>query len=200
MQGTSYWLLAAPVPGLQQTLDVLHFRSLLRYRLCMRMFSDDASCPSCQAPMDIFGDHALLCRRDPSSAWFQLRHRLVQQTLGLLLRQGGITHAVEPQHQRLSRDEGPESGRGSGLTRPANILLYGWRGDRHYCVDLVGVSPARGCWRDVAFTLASVEQAKRDKHTHTTSTSCPSVSPFLALLALQPRSQEQSERAWSGRC
>ena len=28
------------------------------------------------------------------------------------------------------------------LTRPANILLYGWRGDRHSCVDLLGVSPA----------------------------------------------------------
>ena len=84
MQGTSSWLLVAPIPGLQQTLGGLHYRSLLRYRLCMRMFLEDAS--SCQAPMDIFGDHALLCRRDPSSAGFQLRHRLVQQTLGLLLR------------------------------------------------------------------------------------------------------------------
>ena len=74
-------MLAAPIPSLQQTLVGLHFRSL-RYRQCMRMFPDDASYPSCQAPMDIFGGHALLCRRDPSSARFQLRHRLVQQTLG----------------------------------------------------------------------------------------------------------------------
>ena len=74
---------------------------------------------------------------------------------------------VEPKHLRLSRDEGPESGRGSRLTRPADILLYGWRGDHHCCVDLVGVSPARGGWRDAASALATVEQAKREKHTQT---------------------------------
>ena len=114
--------------------------------------------------MDIFGEHALLFRRDPSSAGFQLRHRIVQTTLGLLLRQAGILHMVEPQHLRLSRDEGPESGRGSGLTRPANILLYSWRGDQHCSVDFVGVSPARGGWRDAPSAFANVEQAKRDKH------------------------------------
>ena len=62
---------------------------------------------------------------------------------------------------RLSRDEGPEFGHGSGLTRPADILLYGWRGDHHYCVDLIGVSPARGDWWDAASALTSVEQSKR---------------------------------------
>ena len=138
--------------------------------------------------MDIFGDHYLLCRREPSSAGFQPRHRLVQQ----LLRQAGITHAVEPQHLRPSRDEGPESGRGSGLTRLADILLYGWRGDRHCCVDLVGVSPARGGWRDAASALASVEQAKRDKHTQTCPCHCFDFVPFgfsvFAPFSLHPRS------------
>ena len=114
--------------------------------------------------MDSFGDHALLCRRDPSSAGFQLRHSLVQQTLGQLLRQAGIIHAVEPQGLRLSRYEGPEFGCVSGLTRPADILLYGWRDDHPYCVDLVGVSPACGEWRDAVSAIAVVEQAKRDKH------------------------------------
>ena len=96
MQGTSSWLLAAPVPGLQQTLGCLHYRSLLRYRLCMRMFPINASCASCQGPMNIFGDHVVMCRSDPSSAGFQLCHRLVQHTLGLLLRQAGVTYTVEP--------------------------------------------------------------------------------------------------------
>ena len=117
--------------------------------------------------MDSFEDHALLCRQDPSSAGFQLRHRLVEQTLSTLLRQAGFTHAVEPQHLRLSRDEGPKSGRGPGLTWPADILLYGWRDDRHCCVDLVGVCQARGGWRDAVSVLSVVEQAKLDKHTDT---------------------------------
>ena len=66
--------------------------------------------------------------------------------------------------QRLSRDEGPGSDRGYGLTRPADILLYGWRGDRHCCIDLVEVSLVRGGWRDALSALAVVEQAKREKH------------------------------------
>ena len=167
LRGTSDWLLAVPITGLQQTLDGRHFRALLRYRLCMQLFPPDSTCSSCSASMDSYGDHALLCRGDPSSAGFQLRHRLVQQTLGTILRQAGISHMVEPSHLRLQRDDSPESGRHSGLTRPADILLYSWRGDSHCCVDLVGVSPARSGWRDAASALSSVEQGKRDKHAST---------------------------------
>ena len=146
--------------------------------------------------MDSFGDHALLCRRDPSSAGFQLRHRLVQQTLSTLLRQAGITHAVEPQHLRLSRDEGPESGLGSGLTRPADILLYGWRDDRHCCVDLVGVCPARGGWRDAVSVLSVVEQAKRDKHVDTCASHRFDFVPFgfSVLGSFGPAAQELLDR------
>ena len=124
LRGTSDWLLAVPIPGLQQTLEGRHFRALLRYRLCMQMFPPDARCSSCSSVMDIYGDHALLCRGDAASAGFQLRHRLVQQSLGSILRQAGICYMVEPPHLRFVRDEAPESGRGSGLTRPADILLY----------------------------------------------------------------------------
>ena len=56
------------------------------------------------------------------------------------------------------------SGRGSGLTKPADILLYACRGDHHCWVDLVGVSPARNVWRDAPSALSAVEQEKRDKH------------------------------------
>ena len=34
-------------------------------------------------------------------------------------------------------------------------------------MDLVGVSPARGGWKDAASALTSVEQGKRDKHART---------------------------------
>ena len=114
--------------------------------------------------MDIHGDHALLCRGDAASAGFQLRHRLVQQSLGSILRHAGISYMVEPPHLRLVLDEVPESGRGSGLTRPIDTLLSSWRGDSYCCVDLLGVSPARSSWRDAASGLTSIEQGKRDKH------------------------------------
>ena len=116
--------------------------------------------------MDIFGDHALLClcSRQPTYAGFHLRHRLVQQTLGTLVRQDGICHSVEPAHLHFSREEALASRRGSGLTKPADILLYVWLGDHHCCVDLVGVSSARNGWRDAASALMIVEQGKREKH------------------------------------
>ena len=53
------------------------------------------------------------------------------------------------------------------LAAVPGFLLYGWRDDHHCCVDLVGVSPARGGRRDAASAVARVEQAKRDKHAQT---------------------------------
>ena len=114
--------------------------------------------------MDIFGDHAFLCCRQPTSAGFQLRHRLVLHTFSTLLRQAGICHSMEPAHLRFSREDAPASGRGSGLTKPADILLYAWRGDHHCCVDLVGVSPAHNGRRDATSALSVVGQGNRDKH------------------------------------
>ena len=66
--------------------------------------------------MDVYGDHALLFRCDPASAGFQCRHRVVRQSLGIILRHAGIGHVVEPPHPRFERDASLESGRGSGLT------------------------------------------------------------------------------------
>ena len=64
---------------------------------------------------------------------------------------------VEPPHLCLERNDALESDCGSGLTKLADILLYAWRGAHHCYVDLVGVSPARGGWRDAASTLPAVE-------------------------------------------
>ena len=116
----------------------------------------------------------------------QLRRCLVQEALGVLLRQAGISHVVEPPHLRLSRDEGPGSGSGSGITRPTDILLYSWRGDRHCCVDLVNVSPAHQGWRDAALLVFS--QEKRDEHTQTCASHCFNFVPFdfSIFLLLRP--------------
>ena len=108
-RGTHHWLLAVPIHGLQQTLSMRHFRALLRYRLCMHMFPAYFKCPSYQAPMDAFGDHALLCSSDSRSGGFQLRHSLVQRSLGIILQQAGVYHLVEPPHFRLERDDAPAS-------------------------------------------------------------------------------------------
>ena len=71
-----------------------------------------------------------------------------------------VYHLVEPPYLRLEPDDAPASVRGSGLSRPAKILLFSWRGDRHCCVDLVGVSPARSNWQQAAEALRLVQEAK----------------------------------------
>ena len=68
---------------------------------------------------------------------------------------------------RLERDDAPDSGRGSGPTRPVDILLLSWRGDRHCCVDVVGVSPARYTRRQAVEALRVVQEAKRVKYAET---------------------------------
>ena len=128
------------------------------------MFPTDFRCPSCQAPMDAFGDHALLCSSDSRSGGFQLRHSLVQRSLGIILRQAGVYHLVEPPHLRLERDDALASGRGSGLTRPVDILLFSWRRDRRCCVDLVGVSPVHSS----LLTRALYNLLAEDSFTHAT--------------------------------
>ena len=81
--------------------NMRRFLSLLRHGLCMQMFPADFRCPSCQAPMDAFGDHALLCSSDSRLGGFQLCHSLVQRSLGTILRRAGVYHLVEPPNLRL---------------------------------------------------------------------------------------------------
>ena len=125
------------------------------------MFLYNAICSSYEAPMDIFGDHALLCFQDPTSDIFQLRHCLVRQSLGLLLWQACVIDMVETRHLCVSPDEGPEFGRRFALTRLAVILLLAlW--SSLLCIP--GRHLLEGDLRYVASALANVEQVKRDKH------------------------------------
>ena len=103
---------------------------------------------------------------------------------------------LEPAHLRPSREEALESGRSYELTNPAYILLYAWRGAHHYCVDMVGVSPARNWWRDATFELTVVEQGKRYKH----ETVCRSLGfdfvplGFTVLVSFGPAALELLDR------
>ena len=114
--------------------------------------------------MDTFRDRALLCSFDSSSGVFQLRHGLVQRSLGIILRQVGKFHIEEPLHLQLERDDAPVSGHGLGLTIPSNMLLFFWHSDRHCCDDLIGMSPTRSSWRQITEALRSVHGAKHAKH------------------------------------
>ena len=70
LSGIRDWLFAVPISGLKQTLNGHHFRALMRYRLCTQLSSLNFTCLSFGTTIDIYGDHALICRGDPCS-WFR---------------------------------------------------------------------------------------------------------------------------------
>ncbi|GKC35025.1 hypothetical protein Tco_1047409 [Tanacetum coccineum] len=55
------FLLAIPIDGLGQHMSPVEYRTILKYRLMIPLFPDDAICPVCRkACLDSFGEHA--CR------------------------------------------------------------------------------------------------------------------------------------------
>ena len=142
--------------------------------------------------VDTFGDHAILCSRDSRSGGIQPRHYLVHRSLGIILRRAGIYHLVEPPHLRSERDDAPIFGHGSGLTRPADIVLFSWRDDQHYCFDLVRVSPAYYSCRQAVKALRLVQEARCVKRAETCLSHGFDFAPFSfsVLGSFAPTSEE----------
>eukprot|EP00884_Botryococcus_braunii_P015290 jgi/Botrbrau1/2444/Bobra.0226s0003.1 len=59
--GASDWLLALPVPHLQQTMPSESFRCRLQYQLLIPIFQHGSQCPCCLRELDLWGDHAVHC-------------------------------------------------------------------------------------------------------------------------------------------
>ncbi|KAK1437289.1 hypothetical protein QVD17_03079 [Tagetes erecta] len=94
----------------------------------------DEPCPVCRKVcLDAFGDHAVHCKELPG---FKYRHDLVRDVLCDILKRAGISAKKEAPVNFLTD---PLEGRST--LRPADILVFGWTGGKHACVDLTGVSP-----------------------------------------------------------
>jgi hypothetical protein len=131
------FLSAVPIEGLGQHMSAVEFRAILKYRLMIPLFPDDAPCPVCRkACLDSFGEHAVHCRDLPG---FKYRHDFVRDVLFDILKRAGISAKKEAPVNFLTD---PRDGRSS--LRPADILVFGWERGKHACVDLTGVSPLVG--------------------------------------------------------
>ncbi|KAJ0755819.1 putative reverse transcriptase domain, exostosin, DNA/RNA polymerase superfamily [Helianthus annuus] len=116
------FLLAIPIDGLGQHMSPVEYRTILKYRLMIPLF-----------PVD---EHAVHCRELPV---FKYRHDLVRDVLFDIFRCAGISVKKEAPVNFLID---PLEGRST--LRPADILVFGWVGGKHACVDLTGVSPLVG--------------------------------------------------------
>ncbi|KAK2429154.1 hypothetical protein QL285_027614 [Trifolium repens] len=118
------FLLSIPIEGLGQHMSSVEYRTILKYRLVIPLFPADEVCPVCRkACLDRFWEHAVHCRELPG---FKYRHNFVCDVLFYVCKRAGV------------------SVKGRSTPRSAGILVYGWVGGKHACVDLTGVSPLVG--------------------------------------------------------
>ncbi|GJV93228.1 hypothetical protein Tco_1541041 [Tanacetum coccineum] len=131
------FLLAIHIDGLGQHMSPVKYRTILKYRLMIPLFPVDAIRPVCRkACLDSFGEHAVHCKELPG---FKYRHDMVRDVLFDICRRHGISAKKESPVNFLTD---PSDGRST--LRPADVLVFGWVGGKHACVDLTGVSPLVG--------------------------------------------------------
>ena len=58
----SDFLLVAPIYTLGLQFKYQEFRNLILYRMCIPLFGTNSFCSNCKRSMDIYGDHAFLCK------------------------------------------------------------------------------------------------------------------------------------------
>ncbi|KAJ0534391.1 putative exostosin [Helianthus annuus] len=131
------FLTVIPIEGLGQCMSAVEYRAILKYRLMIPMYPEDETCPIChKACMDKYGEHAVHCKELPG---FKYRHDWVRNVLGDILRRAGISAKKEAPVNFLT-----DTMEGRSTLRPADLLVFGWAGGKHACVDLTGVSPLAG--------------------------------------------------------
>ncbi|GJS71704.1 hypothetical protein Tco_0704545 [Tanacetum coccineum] len=124
------------------------------------LFPVDEPCPVCRKVcLDSFGEHAVHCKELPG---FKYMHDLVRDVLYDVLKRAGISSKKEAPVNFLTD---PLEGRST--LRSTDILVFGWAGGKHACVDLTGVSPLVGL-RDNGFVAGQAalkaESSKVAKH------------------------------------
>ncbi|KAJ0535373.1 putative exostosin [Helianthus annuus] len=154
------FLSVAPIEGLGQHMSAVEYRAILRYRLMIPLFPVDEPCLVCRKMcLDSFGEHAIHCKELPG---FKYRHDWVRDVLCDVLKRAGISAKKEAPVNFLTD---PLEGRST--LRPADILVFGWEGGKHACVNLTGVSPLVGL-KDKGFVVGQAvlkaEASKVAKH------------------------------------
>jgi len=156
------FLLAILIDGLGQHMSPVEYRTILRYRLMIPLFSIDEVCPVCRkACLDTFGEHVVHCKELPD---FKYRHDFVRDVLFDIFKRAGISVKKEAPVNFLTDPLDRRS-----TLRPADIMVYRWVGGKHARVDLTGVSPLVGLGvrpftvGQAALKAASSKVAKHEK-------------------------------------
>nr|GEY87980.1 putative reverse transcriptase domain-containing protein [Tanacetum cinerariifolium] len=111
-------LLAILIDGLGQHMSTVEYRTILKYRIFIPLFSIDDICPVCRkACLDSFGEHAVHYKE---LLGFKYRHDMVRDVIFYVYRRARIS-AKQEAHVNFLTD--PLDGRST--FRPADVLIFG---------------------------------------------------------------------------
>ncbi|GKF82551.1 hypothetical protein Tco_0244207, partial [Tanacetum coccineum] len=106
---------------LGQHMSLVEYRTILKYRPMIPLFSVDAICPVCRkACLDSFGEHAVHCKELPG---FKYLHDMFRDVLFDICRCVEISAKKEAPMNFLTD---PSDGRST--LRPVDIFVFGWVG------------------------------------------------------------------------
>jgi hypothetical protein len=129
---SSCWLFALPNDGLSQKMSPLEFQAALRFKLLMPQFHKNSFCAhsSCNAALDIYGYHALVCK-----GHLLPRHNLVRDALFELAQKT----CFAPEKNANVGCLGVRANQ-PAILRPADLLVEG-DDFAQDCIDVTVVSP-----------------------------------------------------------
>jgi hypothetical protein len=151
MPHASDWLLAPPIHGLGLGLQSDVFRTALKFRLSLPLFSEPFPCPAlthegkvCGDQMDIFGDHAPCCHNGPSLLF---RHNNVRDILGHAARGAGLAAVVIEKKNQID---------GSNA-KPGDITVQQYhRGFASSAFDVTITHPLQQKYKEIAMEEAGM--------------------------------------------
>jgi len=147
-----------PVAGQGLCLTGANYSTLLKWHLGVPLLPADCAgrpCPLCGEPVDVFGDHAVACKK----SGFGDRHLGTQTFFCQILTQSRVPHDREVDIAGNGR-------------RPAEILLKAWDGRRDLEVDLTIVHPNPVTGRPLRGSAATFLKDKGDQKCRESSESC----------------------------
>ena len=152
MSHASDWLLAPPIPALGLGLHSEVFRTALKFRLSIPLFSEPFKCTSlssssreqCGDEMDIFGDHAICCHHGTSLVF---RHNNIRDILGHSARAAGLAAVVIEKKDQVSGSK----------AKPGDISVQQYhRGYETSAFDVTITHPLQKKFIEVAMEEAGV--------------------------------------------
>lgn len=151
MPHASDWLIAPPIAGIGLGLQSDVFRTALKFRLSMPLFSEPFPCSTltnegkaCPYDMDIFGDHAPCCHNGPALLF---RHNNIRDILGHAARGTGLAAVVIEKKYQI---EGSSA-------KPGDITVQQYhRGFASTAFDVTITHPLQQKFKDIAMEEAGV--------------------------------------------